>query len=148
MGGALWALAFVLDGLVGPRYARVVAAAGVGADATALAAFGANAFTMARIGLISFSLIAVAALAFGAALLFDARRSPWRGFVGITGLLVGGWPLVAAVSGDYYPGPFTSVYWTATAISFGIWYLLLGTALLRGDTRPKPAPSLAADRAA
>lgn len=131
MGGALWALAFVLDGFVAPRYAASMASAGAGADSAAIAAFGANAFTMARIGLISVTLMGVATLGFGAALLFDARLWSWRGFVGATGLLVGAWPLVAAASGEFNPGPFTSVYWTATALSLGLWYLLLGTALLR-----------------
>lgn len=131
MGGALWALAFVLDGFVAPRYAEAVAAAGDGADAQAISAFGANAFTMARIGLISVTLMGVAALAFGAALLFDARVRSWRAFVGATGLLLGAWSLIAALSGEFYPGPFTSVHWTRTAISFGLWYLLLGTTLTR-----------------
>jgi len=125
------ALAFVLDGFVAPRHAESIAAAGVGADASAIAAFGANAFTMARIGLISVTLMGAATLAFGAALLFEARLWSWRGFVGATGLLVGAWPFVAAVSGEFYPGPFTSVHWTATAISLGLWYLLLGSALPR-----------------
>lgn len=129
MGAALWALAFVLDGFVAPRLAMAVAAARVGADGAAIAAFGTNAFTMARLGLISFTLMGVATLAFGAALMLGARLRSWRGFVGATGLLVGAWPLVAALRGEFDPGPFTSVYWTATAISIGLWYLLLGTAL-------------------
>lgn len=131
MGGALWALAFVLDGFVAPRHAESIAAAGIGADGAAIAAFGANAFTMARIGLISVALMGAATLAFGAALLFDARLWSWRALVGATGLLVGAWPLVAGLSGEFYPGPFTSEHWTSTAISLGLWYLLLGTTLPR-----------------
>ena len=142
MAGALWALAFVLDGFVAPRHAQSIAAAGVGADAAAIAAFGTNAFTMARIGLISVTLMGVAALTFGAALLFDARLVSWRALVGATGLLVGAWPLVAALSGEFSPGPFTSVHWTSTAISLGVWYLLLGTVLPRGHA-PVPAEEFA-----
>jgi hypothetical protein len=130
LGGAvLWALAFVLDGYVGPRHARAIASVGPASDAAALATFGTNAFTMARIGMVSIALIATAVLGFAGALLFDARLRSWRTFVGVAGLVVGAWPLVATLQGRFHPGPFTSVYWTATAISLGLWFLLLGTTL-------------------
>jgi hypothetical protein len=137
MGAALWAVAFVLDGYVGPRFAKAVSLAGLGSDAAAIATFGANAFTMARIGMISVVLIGAAAFAFGAALLFDARIRSWRAAVGATGLLVGAWPALAALGGEFYPGPFTSAYWTPTAISLGLWFLLLGTVLPRLHTPAK-----------
>jgi hypothetical protein len=140
-GASLWALAFVLDGYVGPRYARAVMSAGVGADAGAIAAFGTNAFTMARIGMVSVVLIATSALALGAALLFDARTRSWRMLVGATGVLVGAWPLFATLQGEFSPGPFTSVYWTRTAISLGTWFLLLGTALPGLRLTEQPAHS-------
>jgi len=128
-GAGLWALAFVLDGYAGPRYAQAVMAAGRGNDAAAIASFGANAFLMARIGMVSVALIAVAAMSFGVALLLDARVRSWRAVVGILGVLVGAWPVIATLQGEFYPGPFTSVHWTTTAISLGAWFLLLGTAL-------------------
>jgi hypothetical protein len=131
MGAALWALAFVLDGYVAPRYARVLVAAGPGSDAGAIATFGANAFTMARLGMISVVLMGAAVAGFGAALLFDTKRLSFRAGVGATGLLVGAWPALAAMRGQFYPGPFTSVYWTATAVAFGLWFLFFGVAILR-----------------
>ena len=128
-GATLWALAFVLDGYVGPRHAQALIAAGPGSDAATIATFGANAFTMARIGMISIALMGAAVLTMSAGLLFGARLRSWRAFVGGTGLLVGAWPLCATVTGEFSPGPFTSVYWTATALALGVWFLLLGAAL-------------------
>jgi hypothetical protein len=140
IGGGLWGLAFVLDGLVAPRYAQAIAAAGVGGDAAAITNFGNNAFTMARIGTVSFVLIAASIVALGAALLVDVRVRSWRAFVGAAGVLVGAWPLVLALRGEFYPGPFTSTSWTAMAVSVGLWFALFGTTL-RGLTTAQPAVS-------
>ena len=128
-GAGLWALAFVLDGYAGPRYAQAVMAAGTGNDAAAIASFGANAFLMARIGMVSVVLIAVAPISLGVALLFESRVRSWRAAVGVLGVLVGAWPMIATLQGEFYPAPFTSVHWTTTAISLGAWFLLFGTAL-------------------
>ena len=142
LGGALlWALAFVLDGYVGPRYAEAVVAAGPGADAAAIAVFGANAFTMARIGSVSIVLIAASVLAFAVCLLLDARLKSWRAFVGAIGLAVGGWPLIATAQGEFDPGPFVSVHWTVTAVSLGAWFLLFASTL-PGFARDQAAPAI------
>lgn len=129
LGASLWAVAFVLDGYVGPRLAQVIAAAGVGADALAIKTFSTNQYMMARLGMLSLVLIGGAILVISAAMLLDLRLRSWRAVVGGLGVLVGGWPLVAAARGEFWPGPFTSPYWTATAVSLGIWFLLLGTAM-------------------
>ncbi|HJU64515.1 MAG TPA: hypothetical protein VJ596_02510 [Gemmatimonadaceae bacterium] len=128
-GAGLWALAFVLDGYVGPRHARTMLAAGAGSDATAIATFGANAFTMARLGMISVVLIAASAINFGVALLLDTGWRSWRAAVGLAGGLLGAGLLVAALRGEFHPGPFTSVHWTAMAAALGVWFLLFGTTL-------------------
>lgn len=139
LGAAFWAVGFVLDGFVTPIHARTVAAAGIGADATALAAFRVTQLTMARLGMFSVALIGAAIFAFGAALLYGEPRRSWRTAVGVLGLLVGAWPVIAALLGEFSPGPFTSPYWTATAISLGLWFLAFGSALpgllgvVRGD---------------
>ena len=90
-GAVLWALAFVLDGYVAPRYARAILEAGPDADAAAIATFGANAFTMARLGTISLALMASGIVALSVSLLLTVRAG-WRSLVGYAGLLVGAWP--------------------------------------------------------
>ena len=139
LGATLWAIAFVLDGYVGPRLAAAIAAAGVGNDAVAINAFQANQLTMARLGTLSVVLMAVAALIFGAALLAGATLRSWRMGVGVLGIAVGAWPMIAAATGEFYPAPFTSTYWSLTALSFGVWFLLFGVALVRGGRAPRDA---------
>jgi hypothetical protein len=129
LGASLWAVAFVLDGYVGPRLAQAIAAAGVGADALAIKTFSTNQYMMARLGMLSMVLIGGAILVISAAMLVESRRRSWRAVVGALGVLVGGWPLIAAARGEFWPGPFTSPYWTATAISLGVWFLLLASAI-------------------
>jgi hypothetical protein len=129
LGAAFWAVGFVLDGFVTPVHARTVAAAGVGSDATALAAFRITQLTMARLGMFSIVLVGAAVIAFGAALLVGTRARSWRTAVGVSGLLVGAWPAVAALQGEFSPGPFTSPYWSLTALSLGLWFLALGSVL-------------------
>jgi hypothetical protein len=129
LGACLWAVAFVLDGYVGPRLAQAIAAAGVGADALAIKTFSTNQYMMARLGMLSIVLIGGSILIISAAMLFESRRRSWCAIVGGLGVLVGAWPLIAAARGEFWPGPFTSPYWTATAISLGVWFLLLGTAM-------------------
>jgi hypothetical protein len=129
LGASLWAVAFVLDGYVGPRLAQAIAAAGVGADALAIKTFGTSQYMMARLGMLSIVLIGASILTISAAMLLESRLRSWRAVVGALGVVVGAWPLIAAARGEFWPGPFTSPYWTATAISLGIWFLLLGTAM-------------------
>ncbi len=138
LGAAFWAVGFVLDGFVTPVHARSVAAAGVGDDATALAAFRVTQLTMARLGMVSVVLVGAAVFAFGTALLFGARTLSWRAAVGVAGLLVGAWPVLAALRGEFSPGPFTSSYWTATALSLGLWFLALGSVLPASAARHDP----------
>jgi hypothetical protein len=129
LAAAFWAVAFVLDGFVAPKHASAVMAAHAGADGVALAAFGVSQLTMARLGMISVVLMGTAIFAFGAALLLAGPSRSWRATVGGAGLIVGAWPAVAALRGDFSPGPFTSPYWTLTALSLGLWFLALATAL-------------------
>src|SRR5688572_8352663 len=62
LGASLWAVAFVLDGYVGPRLAQAIAAAGVGADALAIKTFSTNQYMMARLGMLSIVLIGTSIL--------------------------------------------------------------------------------------
>jgi hypothetical protein len=130
LAAAAWALAFILDGFVAPVLARPIAAAASPAELhAAITPFRANQLTMARLGMISMVLIGGAASAFAITLLASARRSGWGAIVGATGLAVGVWPIVAAATGEFAPGPFTSPYWRLTALATGAWFALLATAL-------------------
>jgi hypothetical protein len=129
LGAGLWAVAFVLDGYVGPRLAQVIAAAGTGADALAIRTFATNQYMMARLGMLAIVLIGAAIVVLSGAILVGTRFRSWQAVVGGFGLLIGGWPLIAASRGEFWPGPFTSPYWSLTALSLGLWFLLLGTAV-------------------
>ncbi len=139
LAAAFWSVAFVLDGFVGPGLAEAIATAGVGADAAAIRAFKANQLTMARLGMLSIVLMGVAMFTTGAALLIGSRLRSWRTGVGVLGMAAGTWPAIAAMRGEFFPGPFTSPYWSLTALSIGLWFILLGTVLptLRGRTLAK-----------
>jgi hypothetical protein len=131
LAAGLWSVAFVLDGFVGPKLAASIADAGVSADALAIRAFSVNQLTMARLGMLSIVLVGTAMTAFGASLLWGARAASWTALVGAMGVTIGMWTFVAAFRGEFYPGPFTSQYWSATALSIGIWWGLLGSVVAR-----------------
>jgi hypothetical protein len=65
--------------------------------------------------------------------------------VGAGGVLIGLWPMLAAARGEFIPGPFTSPYWTITALTTGAWFGALATALpVRGsDAHPGTDPAAA-----
>jgi hypothetical protein len=138
LGATSWAVAFVLDGFIAPTFARTITGGSDPAEVgTALAAFKANQRTVARLGMVSVVLMSAAAVTFGLALLVSARRAGWRAIVGAAGIVVGAWPLIAAARGEFVPGPFTSPYWTITALALGGWFAALATALpLRPATGP------------
>ena len=46
------------------------------------------------------------------------------------GISLGAWPFVAWATGIFLPGPFTSPYWNATAVSTAFWFLVVGVFLL------------------
>ena len=142
LAAAAWTVAFVLDGFMAPGFAHaVVDATDVAAEHDALRAFQANQRIVARLGTVSIVLIGVAESAFGLALLTSARAvaraasrgAAWSIAVGASGVLVGLWPILAAARGEFVPGPFTSPYWTITALATGAWFGALASALpLRG----------------
>ncbi|MDP9179552.1 MAG: hypothetical protein M3O61_17915 [Gemmatimonadota bacterium] len=130
ISAALWAVVFVVDGFVAPVFAAALVAAPAGApDPALLASFAANQTTVIRLGLISWILNGAAIALFSVGLLFTPGRSYLRIAVGVTGLLLGVWPIVAAITGEFLPGPFTSDAWKETALVTSIWYLLLGVTL-------------------
>jgi hypothetical protein len=143
LAAAGWALAFILDGFVGPRYAAVIDAGGPDATPSLITAFALSQLTMARLGTVSIVLIGAAIVTYSTALLATNRLVSGRGVVGVIGLLVGGWPLLAAARGEFSPGPFTSPFWMMTAASIGIWMMLFATALPDLASKPDATPPAA-----
>ena len=127
LSAALWSVAFVLDGFAGPKLASAIVAAGVSADAEAIRAFSVNQLTMARLGMLSMTLVAVSMVAFGGAILVGVSLRSWRTVVGTLGVMAGGWLLIAALLGEFYPGPFTSRWWSIMALATGIWFMLFAS---------------------
>ena len=72
----------------------------------------------------------------------SCHHGGWRSLVGYAGLLVGAWPLLATVLGEFYPGPFTSTRWMMTALSLGVWFLALAIVLplANGSRGVSPEP--------
>ena len=135
LAAGLWAVAFVLDGYVGPKLAAAIASAGVAADAPAISAFSVNQLTMARLGMLSIVLVGAAMASFGGALVAGSVVRSWRTFVGALGVLLGACTLFAASQGEFFPGPFTSRYWSLSALSIGFWFLLFGSVVPRLPAR-------------
>ena len=127
LAAGLWALAFILDGYVGPGYARIIEATPPGTVTETMRAFGLSQFTMARLGMIAVALIGAATLAWSGVLLGSGTLKSWRGAVGFIGIAAGAWPLYASLTGEFDPGPFTSVHWRNTALAMAGWMALLAT---------------------
>ena len=137
ISATLWAVTFVFDGLVAPVFAETVVAAGR-TDALMLASFRANQVTVIKTGLISWILNGIAIILLSIGLLSVQGKSYLRITVGAIGILIGLWPIVAAMTGEFMPGPFTSDLWKETALATAFWYVAFGVALARV---PRPAVS-------
>lgn len=122
LSGALWGVAFVLDGFGAPVYAEAMTGEAAG---DVMTSFKANAVMMSRLGLVSWVAGGVGMAILGASLL--TLRSAWRAVVGVAGLLIGLWPLLAAVQGEYAGGPFTSRFWLWNAVAAALWYIALAS---------------------
>jgi hypothetical protein len=137
LSGALWAVAFVLDGFGAPVYAGAITGAGSSAiEAGVLTAFEANAIMMSRLGLVSWVAGGLGMAVLGGLLLAHGVRMSWRIAIGVSGIAIGAWPLLAALEGEYAGGPFTSQYWMLNALAVGVWYIALATCAFW----PRPAP--------
>ena len=136
LGAGMWALTFILDGFIAPSLAKEVESGALDtlSRQAAFTAFQVNQKMVGRFGTLSMVLIGAAETALALALLLSAagaRRGAtlWRAAVGGAGVLVGLWPLVATARGEFVPAPFTSSYWTVTALATAAWFVALATAL-------------------
>jgi hypothetical protein len=57
--------------------------------------------------------------------------------LGLTGLLLGIWPMIAWLSGTFSPGPFISRWWILTALTTALWYMTIGVLLTGYTQRPE-----------
>lgn len=73
----------------------------------------------------------------GGSLLAASVRTAWRIAIGVSGIVIGAWPLLAALEGEYAGGPFTSRYWLANALAVALWYIMLATCAFRPGSRLK-----------
>ena len=133
ISATLWIVTFIFDGLVAPVFARTIVAAGQ-VEPLTLASFRANQVTVITTGLVSWILNGIAIVLFAIGLLAVQGRSYLRLAVGASGILVGLWPIVAAITGEFIPGPFTSDLWKETALATAIWYVAFGVALARAPS--------------
>ena len=136
LSAALWAAAFVIDGFGAPVYAEAIASAASADVASGLvSSFGAEAVMMSRFGLVSWVTGGLGMIILGGLLLSAGERRLWRGAVGISGILIGAWPLGAALEGEYAGGPFVSRFWMANALIVALWYI--GLAICAFGRAPK-----------
>jgi hypothetical protein len=127
LGAALWVVVFVLDGFVAPQAASIIASAPAADVSGLLAAFRLNQVTVIRLGLVSWILIGVAMALHGGSMIARSRTlAPARVLVGVAGVAVGLWPIVATITGDFDPGPFTSPRWSVSAVAASFWFAMLG----------------------
>ena len=128
LAGALWAVAFVLDGFGAPVYARAIVDAETEDPARAiLTVFEANAVMMSRLGLVSWVTGGLGMAVLGGSLLSLNALGRWGFALGALGIVLGVWPLLAAMQGEYAAGPFTSGLWKYNALAVGFWYMALAT---------------------
>lgn len=139
LGAGLWAIAFVLDGFVAPQTAAVIQTARPEDLASLLVTFRVHQVTMVRLGLVSWILIGLAMALYGTVLLARSRALSARTVVGAFGVVVGLWPIVAASTGEFNPGPFTSPLWNITALASAFWFAAFGVSFVTRDgTSPVP----------
>jgi hypothetical protein len=142
ISATLWIITFILDGLIAPVFARaLISGQGAFSSPATLMSFASNQSLIIRIGLFSLILNGLAIMLFSIGLIVSRRGFDARLIVGVVGVLIGVWPFVAAITGEFSPGPFTSELWKETALAIAAWYVGLGLVLARG-----PAPAIATEK--
>ena len=130
MGATAWAVTFVFDGFAALRYAAAIGGNSPGDMTPLMIVFRANQAVVIHLGLVSLVLIGIGIVAFGTGILGaigNSRLVLW--LFGVSGILVGSWPLVAWATGIFEPGPFTSRWWKPTALLTAAWFMSVGIAL-------------------
>ena len=123
LAAAAWAVTFVFDGFVAPNIVRRLT------PETGWYALSANQDVVIRMGLVSWLMLGFSMMAGGIGTLVSSRSRGAK-VLAWTGILLGVWPLMAWATGAFLPGPFTSRYWNATAVSTAFWFLAAGVFLM------------------
>ena len=118
-----WAVTFVFDGFVAPDIVRWLTAE------TGWYVLAMNQDVVIRLGLVSWLMLGFAMIA-GSVGTLVSNRSWGARVLALLGISLGAWAFVAWATGTFLPGPFTSRYWNATAVSTAFWFLAVGVFLL------------------
>jgi hypothetical protein len=143
IGAAVWAATFVLDGFVTPIYARALSS---GVDpaigAMMYTSFQTNQQAVARLGAVSWFAISFGTAIVGVLFMSRFREAPKSAVVGAIGAALGVWGIIACLSGEFAPAPFTSHYWTLTALAEGLWFAALGVMMMTARLNDEQAAAL------
>ncbi len=131
LAATAWAVAFVIDGFVAPNIVRWLA------PETGWYILAVNQETVIRLGLVSWLTLGFSIITGSLGILLSNRSRSAKGLAWF-GVALGVWPFVAWVTGTFLPGPFTSRYWNATAVSTAFWFLAVGVSLLFSAARMEP----------
>src|SRR6266850_1964835 len=123
LAATAWAVTFVFDGFVAPNIVRRLT------PETGWYALSVNQDVVIRMGLVSWLMLGFSMIAGGIGTLVS-RSTRGANMLAWAGILLGVWPIIAWVTGAFLPGPFTSRYWNATAVSTAIWFLAAGIFLM------------------
>lgn len=130
MGATAWAVTFVFDGFVALRYAQAIANKPPGDMTALLTAFQANQVVVIHLGLVAWVLIGCGMAAFGSSILVASGVRAVKWLVGVSGILLGIWPMAAWIMGIFDPGPFISRWWPPTAVLTTVWFMAMGVIVL------------------
>ena len=123
LAATVWAVTFVFDGFVAPDIVRWMT------PETGLYQLAVNQDAVIRLGLVSWLMLGFSIIAGSVGILVSSPSRSAKVLAWI-GLPLGTWPFIAWATGTFLPGPFTSRYWNATAVSTAFWFLAVGVFLL------------------
>ena len=116
-------MTFVFDGFVAPDIVRWLM------PETGWHVLAVNQDVVIRLGLVSWIMLGFAMIA-GSVDTLVSNQSRSARVLAWLGITLGAWPFVAWATRIFLPGPFTSPYWNATAVSTAFWFLVVGVFLL------------------
>ncbi len=139
LGSMAWTVTFVFDGFVAPYYAQMISQTPDPSSARVLlSGFAANQIVVIRMGLVSWLLIGAAMACFAISILSTPIfRRGLNLVLGLTGLVLGIWPMIAWLSGTFSPGPFISRWWILTALTAALWFMTIGVLLMGYTHKPE-----------
>jgi hypothetical protein len=123
LAATVWAVTFVFDGFVAPDIVRWMT------PETGLYQLAVNQDAVIRLGLVSWLMLGFSIIAGSMGILVASPSRSARVLASV-GILLGVWSFIAWATGMFLPGPFTSRYWNATAVSTAFWFLAVGVFLL------------------